>query len=215
MSKNKGTKMSELLDEWESHKGTIFLSNLYRIETSRYIVNRNYSVLKKFINKLEDNYPMFGSRNKKKFRIAMRELLRMLHNYLSSIMSLKEHTNRFIRNLKNSELIEQFNNKKIQLFSSNCASFVKQFRNYIRARAIIETDTYRLHSVVVRNQGEAVDVTRRLVEEEGVQSILLCPGFTHRSVAEIQDAVKGKAGVFVARGDGPSSIITRKARTGR
>ncbi len=70
-------------------------------------------------------------------------------------------------------------------------------------RSIVETDTYRLHSVVVRNQGEAVDVTRRLVEEEGVQSILLCPGFTHRNVAEIQESVKGKAGVFVARGDGP------------
>jgi len=82
-------------------------------------------------------------------------------------------------------------------------------------RSIIETDTYRLHSVVVKNQGEAVEVTRRLVEEEGVQSILLCPGFTHQNVAEIQDTVKGKAGVFVARGDGPSSIITRKARTGR
>ena len=82
-------------------------------------------------------------------------------------------------------------------------------------RSIIETDTYRLHSVVVRNQGEAVEVTRRLVEEEGVQSILLCPRFTHQNVAEIQDTVKGKAGVFVARGDGPSSIISRKARTGK
>jgi hypothetical protein len=82
-------------------------------------------------------------------------------------------------------------------------------------RSIIETDTYRLHSIVVRNQREAVDVTRQLVEEEGVQSILLCPGFTHQNVAEIQDTVKRKAGVFVARGDGPSSTITRKARTGR
>jgi hypothetical protein len=82
-------------------------------------------------------------------------------------------------------------------------------------RTIIETGTYRLHSVVVRNQGEAVEVTRRLVEEEGVQSILLCPGFTHQNVAEIQGLVKGKAGVFVARGDGPSSAITKKARTGR
>jgi len=85
-------------------------------------------------------------------------------------------------------------------------------------RSIIETDTYRLHSVVVRNQREAVEVTRKLVEEEDVQSILLCPGFTHQNVqnvAEIQESVKGKAGVFVARGDGPSSLITRRARTGR
>ena len=87
--------------------------------------------------------------------------------------------------------------------------------NPSKHRSIVETDTYRLHSIVVRNQGEAVDVTRRLVEEEGVQSILLCPGFTHRNVAEIQESVKVKAGVFVARGDGPSSGITRKARAGR
>lgn len=65
------------------------------------------------------------------------------------------------------------------------------------------------------HQGEAVIVSRRLVEEEWIQSILLCPGFTHQNVAEIQDTVKGKTGVFVARGDDSSSIITRKARKGR
>ena len=81
-------------------------------------------------------------------------------------------------------------------------------------RSIIETETYKLHSVVVRNQKEAVEVSMKMVKEEGVQSILLCPGFTHKDVAEIQDAVKGKAGVSVARGDGPSSRITRKARMG-
>ncbi|RLE01493.1 MAG: hypothetical protein DRI99_07245, partial [Candidatus Aminicenantes bacterium] len=47
--------------------------------------------------------------------------------------------------------------------------------------------------------------------EEGLHSILLCPGFTHKDVAEIQAAVKGQCGVFVARGDGPSSKITLSA----
>jgi hypothetical protein len=56
-------------------------------------------------------------------------------------------------------------------------------------RSVIETETYRLHSVVVRNQEEAVQITTRLVEEKGVQSILLCPGFTHQNVAEIQERV--------------------------
>ncbi len=81
-------------------------------------------------------------------------------------------------------------------------------------RSVIETGSYTLHSVVVRTQGEAVDVSRQMVRDEGVQSILLCPGFTHKDVAEIQEAIKGKAGVFVARGDGPSSAITKRARTG-
>ena len=82
-------------------------------------------------------------------------------------------------------------------------------------RSVIETGTYTLHSVVVRTQGEAVDVSRQMVKDEGVQSILLCPGFTHKDVAEIQEATRGRAGVFVARGDGPSSAITKRARTGR
>jgi len=82
-------------------------------------------------------------------------------------------------------------------------------------RSVIKTGTYTLHSVVVRTQGEAVDVSRQMVKDEGVQSILLCPGFTHKDVAEIQEATRGKAGVFVARGDGPSSAITKRARTGR
>lgn len=82
-------------------------------------------------------------------------------------------------------------------------------------KSVIETKTYKLHSVVVRKQIEAIEVSIKLVKEEGVQSILLCPGFTHKDVAEIQDAVKGRAGVFVARGDGPSSRITKKARMGK
>ncbi len=82
-------------------------------------------------------------------------------------------------------------------------------------RSVIETGSYMLHSVVVRTQGEAVDVSVQMVNDEGVQSILLCPGFTHKDVAEIQGAIRGRAGVFVARGDGPSSAITKRARTGR
>jgi len=80
-------------------------------------------------------------------------------------------------------------------------------------RCAIETPMYKLCAVVVRNQRQAVEVSKTLVEEEGVHSILLCPGFKHGDVAEIADAVEGKAGVFVARGDGPSSRITSIARS--
>jgi len=49
-----------------------------------------------------------------------------------------------------------------------------------------------------------------LVREEGIHSILLCPGFTHQNVAEISKAVGENVGVSVARGDGPSSKITKE-----
>ncbi len=71
-------------------------------------------------------------------------------------------------------------------------------------KCIIDTGKYKLFVVVVKNQDQAVEVCRKLVEEEGIHSVLLCPGFTHRDVAEIAKAVGENVGVFVARGDGPS-----------
>lgn len=76
-------------------------------------------------------------------------------------------------------------------------------------RCIIETPRYyKLFVVVVKDREQAVEVCKKFVEEEGVQSILLCPGFTHRDVAEISEAVGEDVGVFVARGDGPSNRIS-------
>jgi len=77
-------------------------------------------------------------------------------------------------------------------------------------KCVIETSKYKLFIVVVNNQEQAVGVCQNLVKEEGIQSILLCPGFTHKNVAEIAEAVGQNVGVFVARGDGPSSGVTKE-----
>ena len=79
-------------------------------------------------------------------------------------------------------------------------------------RCIIETSKYKLFSVVVRDQVQAVEECKRLVNEEGIHSVLLCPGFTHRNVGEIAEAVGGNVSVAVARGDGPSSRVSAKIR---
>ena len=74
---------------------------------------------------------------------------------------------------------------------------------------VIETPKYyKLFVVVVKDQNQAIEVCKKLVKEEGIHSILLCPGFTHRDVAEISKAVGGNVGVFVARGDGPSNRVS-------
>jgi len=75
-------------------------------------------------------------------------------------------------------------------------------------RALIDTGKYRLHAHVVRSQPEAIQVCRELHEREKIDSVLLCPGFTHKDVAEIFAALGGKVAVCVARGDGPSGAIT-------
>lgn len=75
-------------------------------------------------------------------------------------------------------------------------------------RCVIETSKFRLFVVAVKDQNQAVEVCKKLVKEEGINSILLCPGFTHKDVAQIAEAVGEKVGVVVARGDGPSSRVS-------
>lgn len=74
-------------------------------------------------------------------------------------------------------------------------------------RAVVETPRYKLLVAVVRSQEQAVAECRRLVEEEGIHAVMLCPGFTHREVAEIAEAVGEGVSVNVARGDGPANRV--------
>ncbi len=77
-------------------------------------------------------------------------------------------------------------------------------------QCMVETPKYKLLVRLVKNQEQAVEVCKKLVREEGIHSILLCPGFTHQNVAEISEAVGKNVGISVARGDGPSSKITKE-----
>jgi hypothetical protein len=79
-------------------------------------------------------------------------------------------------------------------------------------RSTIDTGMYRLFTVVVKSQADALGVCREFVVNEQIDSVLLCPGFTHRDLAEIGDAVGDNVAVSVARGDGPSGRVSLAAR---
>jgi len=79
-------------------------------------------------------------------------------------------------------------------------------------RSSIETGSYHLHTVVVKNQEEALEISRDFADNLSIDCILLCPGFTHNDVAEIVKITSGKVSVSVARGDGPGSKISFEAR---
>ncbi|HMA61952.1 MAG TPA: DUF6506 family protein [bacterium] len=74
----------------------------------------------------------------------------------------------------------------------------------------LKTETYSLEVRMVQNQKQAVDAAREMADQ-GVDSLMLCPGFTNEDVAKISQAVGKKTGVTVARGDGPSSKIAQEA----
>ena len=77
---------------------------------------------------------------------------------------------------------------------------------------MIETSKYKLYSIVVRDQVQAVDECKRLVKEERIHSVLLCPGFSDKNVAEITEAVGENVGVAVARGDSPGRRVPTEVR---
>ena len=79
-------------------------------------------------------------------------------------------------------------------------------------RNAIDTGMYQLFTVVVKNQMEAVEICNEFVEKENIDSVLLCPGFTHSNVAEIVRNAGDNVAVSVARGDGPSGKVSLEAR---
>ena len=80
-----------------------------------------------------------------------------------------------------------------------------------RDACMLGTAMYKLYVRLVKGQAQALDVCRTLVKEEGIEAIILCPGFTHKDIAEIQEVVGSTVGITVARGDGPSSRISMEA----
>jgi len=75
---------------------------------------------------------------------------------------------------------------------------------------VIKTSKYELFVRITKNQEQAVEVIKKLVKEENIHSMILCPGFTHQNVAEISQVVGKNVGIAVARTDGPSGTIVRE-----
>jgi hypothetical protein len=76
---------------------------------------------------------------------------------------------------------------------------------------LIETGKYKLYTYVVKTQSEAIKVCKDLYKKEKIDSVLLCPGFSHKDVAEIFEALGNKVAVCASRGDGPSNKISGPA----
>jgi len=80
-----------------------------------------------------------------------------------------------------------------------------------RHHCSIDTGKYQLDVVIVKNQAEALEVCTRFFREKKIESVLLCPGFTHQDIAELARATDNKVSINVARGDAPSDRIAQEA----
>jgi len=79
-------------------------------------------------------------------------------------------------------------------------------------RASIKTPKIELTTVIADsgNFDQVVKVCQELVQIEGVKSLILCPGFSHSAVAKVAKAVGREVAISIARGDTPSTLLSRE-----
>jgi hypothetical protein len=130
MSRINGKKYLELLDAREKLEGTRIFRMLLNLATSQYAVNRNYHELSRAINKYENDLEIWSINKRGLFEAFLRELTRLLQNYLSSTYSLIEHNRRFCVDLDSSELNNSYSEKIEELRRNDCVVFVKDLRTF-------------------------------------------------------------------------------------
>ena len=79
-----------------------------------------------------------------------------------------------------------------------------------RHRTSIKTEKYEFTAVLVElgDLDEAVEACKDLVQNQGIDALILCPAFTHEEVGRIVSAVGVDIPISVARSDSPGTKIT-------
>jgi len=80
----------------------------------------------------------------------------------------------------------------------------------MKHRASVKADEFEYTMVFIPlfDFDLAAQVSKDLVEKAGIQSISLCPGFSHEGVAKVQSVVGESVSVNVSPGDVPSTMMT-------
>lgn len=119
---------------------------------------------------------------------------------------LLEHEEKSLRNQRMKDIMEDKKMKFKALFIAEAPDADKE-----EDRSVIETGKYKLFVNLVRSEEEALEVAQEYKEEHSIDSVLLCPGFTHEEVGDISSKLGDDVGVTVARGDGPSGRTAKEA----
>lgn len=53
----------------------------------------------------------------------------------------------------------------------------------VKNQCMLETQKYKLFVRLISNQMQAIEVVKQLAREELIESIILCPAFTHKDIS--------------------------------
>lgn len=165
MSRNKHDLL-ELYKKREKLEGTKIIRRTRHLANSQYIVNSNYKDLTKAFKHYDHNLSLWAIKDRLKFEAFIREFLRLLQNYLSSIYSLIQHTVVFYKDLNNPKLNKDYAKKLKDLRSNNCIQFVRDLRTYATHRELPFVTAKLSFTTINRETGEGKIETKLLLSKE-------------------------------------------------
>jgi len=130
-TKNRGKQINDLLDKLNSMPEYKLLLRIKSLEASFYVFQRNFKELNSLLIKHSDVNEAIQLQGVKT-RVFLYEITRLLHNFVTSVKSLIEHTRVIYREIY--ESAEEFPEYQVEVdrrFTNNpLAQFVEDLRDY-------------------------------------------------------------------------------------
>lgn len=122
----------------ENCQGSFILSQFDALDLTYYAFNTNYHQLKTVLEAYNDHRFILESRlwaadNREELARFLKEVIRLLHNFVASAQTLVEHTRIIVRRLySRTEFLIEYQDRIDSEFKTNgLVQFVQELRNYI------------------------------------------------------------------------------------
>lgn len=137
-----GLEIRKLDEQLRSTEGWRIRSKLDIFNISVYTFEKNNEEIVNILNEYETNYNLASEissfNNREGLEAFLTEVIRLLHNYLASAMTLVDHTRKFFQDeYKETEFENEYNKKIAELFvQSPVSKFIQDLRNYSMHRML-------------------------------------------------------------------------------
>ena len=122
----------DLISEMESLKGFKIIQEIESLKATNYIFRKNFNDLIDKIKEYESDNEIWYVENRQLLHQMHLEILRLVHNYVSSILSLIDHTRNFRKKIKEKKLESVFDFEINKLAINDVVTFMKQLRQYFQ-----------------------------------------------------------------------------------
>ncbi|MFW5902836.1 MAG: hypothetical protein ACOCTT_03040 [archaeon] len=162
--KSKETKSNKLIEKIENHRGREIEQYIRELSIDQYMLNRNLLDLMKCIKYYKDNKELMATKNRDKLDAFLGEFIRVLHNYLASVNTLRNHIYATANKLEN-DFKERYSSELEERDIKKIGSFLIEMGNFIRHKKLLPVASTFSYS---KGEGTERSLTlnkKRLLEE--------------------------------------------------